>query len=213
MIKLDSNFNTLEHSSYPAMMSEPSFGDSLHTMDITCKGFNERTGVGIKSGKGYPCTEGFVNDFVRHIRPDTFRVVRLPEEYEITFQQHPDGIQELVTDDRDNIKGETGSLSISIFERELQEFTDELEGIVQVIEEETQAKVQDKLQELLLAEPVLYKLTQLEAFDEVIKRAREWWFTLTTSEARKAKVSIFLSSYSTVGALDMVRMYLSREVI
>ena len=230
MIKLDNRLKILEHSNYPALMSEPSYGDSLYTTDIYCEGFNELTGVGIQNHNGYACEQNYIEYYVQHIRPDTFRIAKLPAGYTITFQQHPEGVQELVTDDRDDLTVENWN-----------NWLDEMEeNLGRVIKEETEAKVQNKLQEMFLEdkpknwcipeekgncpvtddkctcrteieEPKQFNYTYLEAFEELEKRARNWWFSPDWSpdEAREAKAKIGLEFNALIGTLEMVKMYIA----
>lgn len=99
MIKYDSNFNTLVHQGYPATTSEPSYGDSLYSRDISCSGFDGNTGVGIDDQNGDALSRTMVNEWVHKLSLTTYRVVNLPEGWTITFQQHPAGVQELVSID------------------------------------------------------------------------------------------------------------------
>ncbi len=99
MIKLNNSLQIIKHENYPALTRR-----HLYTNDITCRGFNELTGVGIQDEYGYPCEQEFIEAYVQHIRPDTFRVAVLPFGYTITFQQHPEGIQELVSIDMEELE-------------------------------------------------------------------------------------------------------------
>ncbi len=195
MIKLNSKLNTLRHENYPAMTSVPSFGDSLYTKDITCLGFDSRTGVGMQNESGYPCEQDFIESYVQHIRPDTFRITTLPFGYTITFQQHPEGIQEMIDiselDDETNeifdkiVKGGTGHLNIEDLWMEEDQPED--------------------------PEPTV-DLSVLEAFDKSIERAREWWFDneITPEIAKDMKAKVGLSSDSIVGTIDIIRMFINQ---
>ena len=184
-----------------------------NTKEITCKGFNQYTGVGIQDDNGYPCEQDFVEAYAVHIRPDTFRVTELPVGFTIMFQQHPEQFQEMVSMAYVPMEDDKPTLSVSNWNAWMDELED-VESIVKQIKEETEAKVQNILQEQFATidpEPDDEDMTYLEAFDLLTTRARNWWFNtkFDIDEIRSIKFAVGIVQDTMITTLDIIRMYIS----
>lgn len=202
MLVLNNKLEVVHFSHYPAIMGS----HSPNEREITCKGFDETTGVGISNAKGQALSQTEVESWINRVAVDVFRIKYLPEGWLVIFKQANEKIDP-VTEVSDNLVMIMNNDNYSLYKNLDNNNGNEETPPTPPIPEPF--KTYDP-------EPFNNELTMsdLECFDVIIKTAKDWWYgtRMTESEGAEIKARAGINSGKLIFVLDIVRMFLNEDL-